>query len=261
MPAVGDVVLFGSSAPTLYKRVVPRSAAKAPAPKRAIAKAPASRKAVATVAQPAEEPTSAATGEAPELRRRETEVTAQRNASLKVEDAAVPEMKQPEPAKASAPPQEESISAPVAKEQAPPPVVETTMQPNAAPSAATEPPVQTTRSMAAVEPPRQVRTIPLYQTPTPNPPAASSGMPDWGDEKKLVEVLRAAWKEKAVTRTFRRGEEVPADFPLQPLPPSFASRDAGVNMHYLIANGDAVLVLPGMRVVVEIYHSSTASLQ
>lgn len=280
-PAVGDVVLFGESAPMLLKPVAPRSATRATAPKRAIAKAPVSRspasrspvskepvsRAVATVAQPAEE--------APELRKQETEFTTQRNASLKVEDAKVPEAKQPELVPATAAPRAASQDAPVAKqdppvaqqeapvvkEQAPPPVVAAPMQPNAAPSAAIEQPRETATSMAAIQPPRQVRTIPLYQTPTSNPPAVNSSAPDWGDENKLVEVLRAAWKEKAVTRTFRRGEEVPADLPLQQLPASFASRDAGVNMHYLIANGDAVLVLPGMRVVVEVYHSSTASLQ
>jgi hypothetical protein len=106
-----------------------------------------------------------------------------------------------------------------------------------------------------------VRRIPLYQSPEPDQPAStSSGVPDWGDEKKLVEALRSNWKGTPSGRTFHLGEQVPADVPIQPLPQPYASRDAGVKMHYLMSNGDAVLVLPAMRVVVEIYHSSTASL-
>jgi len=118
-----------------------------------------------------------------------------------------------------------------------------------------------TMTTASIEPRHPVRPPSLSPIPeAASPPVdADAGLPDWGDEKKLVQALRENWKSRPVARTFQRGDEVPADIELQPLPAPFASRAAGVNMHYLMSNGDAVLVLPGMRVVVDVYHSSATA--
>jgi hypothetical protein len=334
-PAVGDVVLFGSTFPTLLKPDAPKSAPKTavkrvattPPPKQAhpklqtraaVAKAapPAPKESVAAVARAAvaptpvvplsmpaphseprvrvEEPTREVAVAAPEPKRvtppaqPEPAVTAPEPAPI--EAAQTPQVEaQPEEARNEAPAVEESAPEPprdqrtaaleeraetpapaqappeqVPAVQVPPAQVPPAQVPLAPVAAAPEAPVSTpddTMTTASIEPRNPVRTAPLAPSPeAASPPAqADSGLPDWGDEKKLVEALRENWKSKPVARTFQRGDEVPADIELQPLPAPFASRAAGVNMHYLMSNGDAVLVLPGMRVVVDVYHSTTAS--
>jgi hypothetical protein len=126
----------------------------------------------------------------------------------------------------------------------------------------TETPVETVAAPAVSGAPVQTPVaLPQHQTPEPIPPAATnSNPPDWGDEKKLIETLRADWKSAPVARSFGVGEQVPSEIRLKPLPPSVASRDQGVNMHYFIANEAAVLVLPRLRVVVDVYHNPEASL-
>jgi hypothetical protein len=115
---------------------------------------------------------------------------------------------------------------------------------------------------SVVEPPAKTLAAPAApEAPLVAPaPTANLSPADWGDEKKLIETLRADWKSTPVATSFQVGQQVPSEILLKPLPPSLASRDQGVNMHYFIANADAVLVLPRLRVVVDVYHSPEASL-
>jgi hypothetical protein len=279
-PEVGDIVLFGSRSPTLLKPVTPKQAARRPAHAPAIAKAP-SRKSVVAEARSSKVELPAQAPLPPRIEARQAPEPVEPSPAPDVKVAAVetprveaaPERVAPPPIPVEAPRVREPIAAPVARKAPPSQPVEQMAALGSgneaplaynAPSMTPQPPAPLMQHAEPAPPaalPREARLVPAPPKPETSAPAApGSSLPDWGDEKKLVEALRANWKSPPLTRSFQRGDEVPADLPLQPLPQPFASRDASVNMHYLMSNGDAVLVLPGMRVVVDVYHSATASL-
>lgn len=280
-PAVGDLVVFGPNGPLLLKPNAPRPAATRPAfrprPAKRIASRPAAIKGSAPRPPAAVGParTTLASADAPrdetELRKRVSAFLGRLNiADQKVEEAVLAELRKAEAAPEPVTKERPSRQASDAAADAPPatriargseptePTAATAAPASVKPPAAPEAPVPL--GAAADKDQKQARADTGTQPPPPRPAApTTSGLPDWGDEKKLVETLRANWKSGQVTRSFHRGDEVPPEVPLQPLPPPLASRAAGVNMSYVMADGDAVLVLPGMRVVVDVYHSATAS--
>jgi hypothetical protein len=277
-PAVGDLVLFGERRPVLLKPVVPKQVAKSPA-NRETANPRAKKTVVAKIPAPTKAPVVATSSSRAEI---DSASRAEAAATRAPPAAPVRNLSEPTAVAVASSPRADSEAAGAASQASkerpgfdagvarpdqnvaalePAPTVEPPVKTHETPAAATMPPAQTTPSVAAAGGPKQVRTIPLYHSPEPEQQAAAPpGTPDWGDEKKLVEALRSNWKGTPVKRAFKLGDQVPADIPLQPLPQPFASRDTGVNMHYLMSNDDAVLVLPTLRVVVDVYRTSTASL-
>lgn len=183
------------------------------------------------------------------------------------------EIGQPAPSSVAAPPQPQHAATNVAQASQPPAATEAetavgsrsnlamaalrndaaspAQQPRAESTAAAP---MTTATLAAPE-----TTGTISQSRAAEPNAVDPGLVDWGDESQLVAALRANWRAMAAAHTFRVGEQVPVDVWLQALPHPYAGRDHGLNMRYLIANGDAVLVLPTLRVVVEVHSDRNES--
>jgi hypothetical protein len=166
------------------------------------------------------------------------------------------ELGQPAPSGVASPRQPERTAANVARASPQPPAA-SARPPSPQQPPPTESPVAGGMATATITAPETTGTIP--QSRAAEPSGADPGLVDWGDEGQLVAALRANWQATPVEQTFRVGERVPADVPLLALPQPYAGRDRGLNMRYLMANSDAVLVLPTLRIVIDVFAGSTES--